>query len=147
MNYLQKNYPDVSPRLARTYFVAELKVLINNLKPDSREHEKACTLKSRIKKTNKNRTFSAGKLVTSVGKDFEFRGRDNTFKILWEGKNDLNGIRGRFEDIKNNNKNAHPIPFLAGGPGTGKSRFLDELERLTKEHVNKDEKFERLLKI
>ncbi|EXX63161.1 hypothetical protein RirG_154880 [Rhizophagus irregularis DAOM 197198w] len=49
MNYLQKNYPDVSPRLARTYFVAELKVLINNLKPDSREHEKACTLKSRIK--------------------------------------------------------------------------------------------------
>ncbi|CAB4373589.1 unnamed protein product [Rhizophagus irregularis] len=46
----------------RTYFVAELKVLINNLKPDSREHEKACTLKSRIKKTNKNRTFSAGKV-------------------------------------------------------------------------------------
>ncbi|CAB4442828.1 unnamed protein product [Rhizophagus irregularis] len=41
-----ENYPDVSPRLACTYFIAELKVLINNLKLDSREHEKACTLKS-----------------------------------------------------------------------------------------------------
>ncbi|GBB94196.1 hypothetical protein RclHR1_02310002 [Rhizophagus clarus] len=132
MNYLQNNYPDVSPRLARTYFIAELKVLINNLKPDSRELEKASALKSRIE------------LVTSVGKDFEFRGRDNTFKILWEGKNDLNGIKGRFENINNNNKNAHPIPVLAGGPGTGKSRFLDELERLTKEHVNKDEKSRKI---
>ncbi|CAB4442782.1 unnamed protein product [Rhizophagus irregularis] len=56
-----ENYPDVSPRLACTYFIAELKVLINNLKPDSREHEKACTLKSRIKKTNKNKTFLTGR--------------------------------------------------------------------------------------
>lgn len=38
------------------------------------------------------------------------------------------------------------IYILAGEPGTGKSQFLDELERLTKEYINKDEKSKSLLK-
>ncbi|RGB29216.1 hypothetical protein C1646_766883 [Rhizophagus diaphanus] len=58
------------------------------------------------------------RLVTSFGKDFEFYGRDDAIDILWNGDKELeqNGILERFK---------HP-----SGPGTGKSRFLDEIGEL-----------------
>ncbi|CAB4430509.1 unnamed protein product [Rhizophagus irregularis] len=48
---------------------------------------------------------SRNRLVRTFGKDFKFYGRDHAIETLWK----------------------------AGGPGTGKSRFLDEIERLLKQ--------------
>ncbi|GES83741.1 P-loop containing nucleoside triphosphate hydrolase protein [Rhizophagus clarus] len=72
------------------------------------------------------------RLVKSFGKDFEFYGRDNTIDTLWNGDKitNRNGIVDRFLVRRSKDKSNHPLPVLAAGPGTGKSRFLDEVERL-----------------
>ncbi|GES92452.1 hypothetical protein GLOIN_2v583658 [Rhizophagus clarus] len=78
------------------------------------------------------------RLVTSFGMDFEFCGRDDTIDILWNGNNLLNrnGIVERFKYHGDREKEHHPIPVVACGPGTGKSRFLDEVEELLKRNVD-----------
>ncbi|KAJ2994827.1 hypothetical protein HDV02_001286 [Globomyces sp. JEL0801] len=72
----------------------------------------------------KKRRLSISKnLVDTSGADFVYSDRTSSMKVLadclaqrhvaWkEGKTD---------------RNLHPIPFLADGPGSGKSRFLQEL--------------------
>ncbi|CAG8815472.1 37851_t:CDS:2, partial [Gigaspora margarita] len=64
--------------------------------------------------------------------------RDDTINILWHGDplTKRNGIVGRFKSRNQKDKSLHPIPVLAGGPGTGKSRFLDEIERLIKQYAH-----------
>ncbi|GES99000.1 P-loop containing nucleoside triphosphate hydrolase protein [Rhizophagus clarus] len=60
-------------------------------------------------------------LVKSFGMNFKFCGRDNTIDILWNGDKvtKQNGIVDQFLACKINNKDKHPIPVLAAGPGTG----------------------------
>ncbi|PKY14793.1 hypothetical protein RhiirB3_519884 [Rhizophagus irregularis] len=78
-------------------------------------------------------------LVTYFGKDFEFYGRDDAIDILWNGDKKLgrNGIVERFKHHNERDKENHPIPVVACG--TGKSRFLDEIEELlTRNAINCD---------
>ncbi|GBC46902.2 hypothetical protein GLOIN_2v1668084 [Rhizophagus irregularis DAOM 181602=DAOM 197198] len=75
-------------------------------------------------------------LVETFGARFTLCGRDDTIETLWNGggTEQRSGILNRFKNFKNfspahpkQDRNFHPIPFLACGPGTGKSRFLQEL--------------------
>ncbi|PKY43117.1 hypothetical protein RhiirA4_457055 [Rhizophagus irregularis] len=78
-------------------------------------------------------------LVTYFGKDFEFYGRDDAIDILWNGDKKLgrNGIVERFKHHNERDKENYPIPVVACG--TGKSRFLDEIEELlTRNAINCD---------
>ncbi|PKK65909.1 hypothetical protein RhiirC2_785508 [Rhizophagus irregularis] len=54
----------------------------------------------------------------------------------------------RFENRKKIDRNIHPIPLLANGPGTGKSRSLQEIPTLLREHAenytNDDELLNRI---
>ena len=47
----------------------------------------------------------------------------------------MSGIVTRFKNRNLSDKGLHPIPILAGGPGTGKSRFLDEIEGILNQCV------------
>ena len=49
---------------------------------------------------------------------------------------------GRFGVRNKSDKNLHPIPVVAGGPGTGKSRFLDEVEQLLSRCANESGNYE-----
>ena len=49
----------------------------------------------------------------------------------------INGVIKRLQSRKQGDKTNHPIPVLAGGPGIGKSRFLDEVEVLLKQYIEK----------
>lgn len=72
-------------------------------------------------------------LVETFGAQFTLCNRNDTIEALWNGggTGQSNGILNRFKnfcsDRPKKDRNSHPIPFLAGGPGTGKSRFLQEL--------------------
>ncbi|CAB4478908.1 hypothetical protein RhiirA1_453391 [Rhizophagus irregularis] len=54
----------------------------------------------------------------------------------------------RFENRKKKVRNIHPISLLANGPGTRKSRFLQEIPTLLREHAenytNDDELLDRI---
>ncbi|RHZ82216.1 hypothetical protein Glove_110g19 [Diversispora epigaea] len=78
------------------------------------------------------------RLVMSFGKNFEFCGRDDAVDTLWNGDKLLgrNGIVERFKHRNERDKENHPIPVVACGPGTGKSRFLDEIEELLMRKVD-----------
>ncbi|CAG8574422.1 7739_t:CDS:2 [Funneliformis caledonium] len=83
-------------------------------------------------------------LVKTFGKDFKFCGRDDAINIFWNGDvlTDRNGIVSRFGVRNESDKNLHPIPVVAGGPGTGKSRFLDEVEQLLSQCANESGNYE-----
>jgi len=75
-------------------------------------------------------------LVETFGARFTLCCRDDTIETLWNGggTEQCSGILNRFKTFKKispghpkQDRNFHPIPFLACGPGTGKSRFLQEL--------------------
>ncbi|CAB4441317.1 unnamed protein product [Rhizophagus irregularis] len=75
-------------------------------------------------------------LVETFGARFTLCGRNDTIETLWNrgGTEQCSGILNRFKNFKNispghpkQDRNFHPIPFLACGPSTGKSRFLQEL--------------------
>ena len=68
-------------------------------------------------------TGIAQKLVSSVGADFSFLDREYSFEIL------ASSLEQRFycRKVGLGDKQPHKLPFLANGPGSGKSRFLQEL--------------------
>ncbi|CAB4441041.1 unnamed protein product [Rhizophagus irregularis] len=75
------------------------------------------------------------RLVKSFGKNFELYQREDTIGTLW------NAIKKRYPYRGEDDKSFHPIPVLAGGPGTGKSRFLNEIKRLLRHYIDEsDEK-------
>src|SRR6185369_6099429 len=49
--------------------------------------------------------------------------------MLWNGTESKNGVLQRF-NLKGKDRNMHPIPFVAGGPGVGKTWFLQEVKNL-----------------
>ena len=72
----------------------------------------------------KKRRLSISKnLVDTSGADFLYSDRNESFKVL------ADCLEKRHSSWKQGKKdrNLHPIPFLADGPGSGKSRFLQEL--------------------
>ncbi|CAB5211532.1 unnamed protein product [Rhizophagus irregularis] len=71
--------------------------------------------------------------------NFKFLQRDDTIDALWNGLTMLDGIAARFKNRNVSDKGLHPIPVLAGGPGVGKSRFLDEVERLLVQYANESD--------
>ncbi|CAG8442039.1 10417_t:CDS:2 [Acaulospora morrowiae] len=79
-------------------------------------------------------------LVESFGAQFTLCGRENTINTLWYGNRaNSYGILSRFRNYCSANpkkdRNFHPIPFLGCGPGTGKSRFLQEICNIIHEKV------------
>ncbi|PKC13950.1 hypothetical protein RhiirA5_409982 [Rhizophagus irregularis] len=60
----------------------------------------------------------------------------------------VEGMCQRFENRKKIVRNIHPISLLANGPGTRKSRFLQEIPTLLREHAenytNDDELLDRI---
>ncbi|CAJ0749240.1 12143_t:CDS:10 [Entrophospora sp. SA101] len=68
------------------------------------------------------------KLIATYGKHFKFLGREETAEQLWNGTLNKNGVKKRYYAHWNKIKdcNFHPIPFIAAGPGTGKTRVLEE---------------------
>ncbi|KAF9197305.1 hypothetical protein BGZ49_002313 [Haplosporangium sp. Z 27] len=71
--------------------------------------------------TNKHR------LVSAFGSRFPLCSREDTIDMLWDGTDIRKGVLERFNNRYNGERHLHPIPFLACGPGTGKSRFLQEV--------------------
>ncbi len=73
---------------------------------------------------NKKIRLSASQtLVSTIGSDFRFSDREESFGIL------ASSLEQRFYCIKVGlkDKMLHKLAFLADGPGSGKSRFLQEL--------------------
>ncbi|PKC68384.1 hypothetical protein RhiirA1_457299 [Rhizophagus irregularis] len=85
-----------------------------------------------LKQPNENRK---PKFVSSFGAEFPLQGRDETFQILNLTRNK---IRQRlvYNDAIRYDNELHHIPILANGPGTGKSRFLQELLTLLEQYRN-----------
>lgn len=69
-------------------------------------------------------------LVETSGSKFEFVDRQESFDSL------ARAIEKRLASNGAQDRNLHPIPFLADGPGTGKSRFLDETSKAFKTYVD-----------
>ncbi|KAF9996950.1 hypothetical protein BGZ79_009311 [Entomortierella chlamydospora] len=82
---------------------------------------------------------SQSALVSSFGADFPLCSREDTFDILWNGTPLRNGVLRRLECRGHSDRNQHPIPLLASGPGTGKSRFLQEFPNMLQKKAESDE--------
>ena len=77
-------------------------------------------------------------LVTTAGSDFEYVDRNTSFKVLADhlvARYDYFLISNR-AGFTSDDRNHFAIPFLAAGPGTGKSRFLQELPFAFKKYVS-----------
>ncbi|RUS15009.1 hypothetical protein BC937DRAFT_93035 [Endogone sp. FLAS-F59071] len=75
-------------------------------------------------------------LVASFGSGFPLLRREDTLNTLWNGTSDRNGVYKRFEQHHLSDRTQHPIALLACGPGTGKSRFLQEVGEMLREKAN-----------
>ncbi|KAF9896380.1 hypothetical protein BX616_007570, partial [Lobosporangium transversale] len=75
-------------------------------------------------------------LVSTFGSEFPLLHREETLDVLWNGAGTLNGVFKRFERRGRGCKMINPIPFLACGPGTGKSRFLQEIAGMLREKAS-----------
>ncbi|PKK74406.1 hypothetical protein RhiirC2_774808 [Rhizophagus irregularis] len=95
-------------------------------------HETYDLLKSLRRSSNK---IATRKLVDTYDANFPLEGRDESIKILFKGRKGRNGICKRFEKRKSRDSHLHPIPISANGPGTGKSRLLQELPTLLREQA------------
>ncbi|RIB17162.1 hypothetical protein C2G38_2037957 [Gigaspora rosea] len=91
-------------------------------------------------------------LVESFGAQFTLCGRENTINTLWDGDVvNSYGILNRFKNYCSANpkkdRNFHPIPFLGCGPGTGKSRFLQEISNIVceKARLSNDDEVKSIL--
>ncbi|CAG8567970.1 9766_t:CDS:2 [Ambispora leptoticha] len=91
-------------------------------------------------------------LVESFGAQFTLCGRENTINTLWYGNRaNSYGILNRFRNYCSANpkkdRNFHPIPFLGCGPGTGKSRFLQEICNIIREkaQLSNDDEIKSIL--
>ena len=73
-------------------------------------------------------------MVDTSGADFVYSDRKDSFKCL------VGSLEKRYRAWKERkcDRNLHPIPFLADGPGSGKSRFLQELPRSFVNYVLQD---------
>ncbi|KAJ3267859.1 hypothetical protein HDV01_003878, partial [Terramyces sp. JEL0728] len=82
-------------------------------------------LKEATENANNSKTFP---LLGSEGVDFVFSDRGESLQTLFEGlsKRYTYWNKGK-EQGKYRDKFYHPIAFAAAGPGSGKSRFLQEL--------------------
>ncbi|KAJ3124254.1 hypothetical protein HK100_011302 [Physocladia obscura] len=80
--------------------------------------------------TKRRRSISLP-LVQTAGSAFLFSDRDESFRIL------ADALQERYScwQAEKQDRNLHPIPFLADGPGSGKSRFLQELSVSFKSYV------------
>ncbi|CAG8566756.1 13261_t:CDS:2 [Funneliformis mosseae] len=83
-----------------------------------------------IKHFKRNPDIQPSKFVSSFGSIFPLKGRENTIQTLWNGTDSRNGMYRRFAMRKIRDRSLHPIPILVGGPGTGKSRILQEFPEL-----------------
>jgi len=79
-------------------------------------------------------------LIATYGKDFKFLGREETAEQLWNGTLNKNGVKKRYYAHQNKikDRNFHPIPFIAAGPGTGKTRVLEESLNMLKKCAEND---------
>ncbi|CAB4487776.1 unnamed protein product [Rhizophagus irregularis] len=66
---------------------------------------------------------------------------------VFKGSKGRNGICKRFEKRKSKDRNLHPIPLLANGPDTGRSRLLQELPTLLREQAKNYTTDNELLKM
>jgi len=72
-------------------------------------------------------------LVETFGAKFTFLAHEDAVNSLWNGSEiNPNGVLKRFYCFcnKHGDCNLHPIPFLGCGPGTGKSRLLQEIHNV-----------------
>ncbi|CAB4376376.1 unnamed protein product [Rhizophagus irregularis] len=107
-------------------------------------HETYDLLKSLRRSSNK---IATRKLVDTYDANFPLEGRDESIKILFKGRKGRNGICKRFEKRKSRDSHLHPIPISANGPGTGKSRLLQELPTLLREQAKNYTTDSELLKM
>lgn len=71
-------------------------------------------------------------LVSTAGRQFLFLDRESSFETL------AVCIKKRYANREEMDRTCHPIPFLADGPGTGKSRFLVELPGAFRQFVSEE---------
>ena len=70
-------------------------------------------------------------LVSTSGASFVFSDREDSFALLFECfQNRYIAYTNKLKD-----RNLHPICFLADGPGSGKSRYLQEIQMSCKNYV------------
>ncbi|EPZ33984.1 Spindle assembly checkpoint component Mad1 domain-containing protein [Rozella allomycis CSF55] len=84
-------------------------------------------------------------LLDTNGSDFVFSGRDRSFEVF------LECTRKRYDAWvqKKTDQKLHPLPFLADGPGSGKSRYVQELSVSFKcyvEQSNSSDDFKKTIK-
>jgi len=111
--------------------------IAERVKKESIDEDRFVTLERLLvdfdeRKTKKQKMHTSKPLVETSGCDFIYSDRNYSLKKLVEC------LEPRFKAWvdRKQDRNLHPIPFLADGPGTGKSRFLQELPLSFRQHVS-----------